>query len=198
MSSSKRLIDFSLEAYSAALASKNSTPAGGSSAASAGAQGVALGAKVIWLSAARAEGEAKGYLEGTAEELEDLGDCLLELVDRDAQAYRAFCLAQESGASPESLAERAQAALDAPAEIAELGLIALRRLHLSREHVAAHLEADLAVSIHLLCAAIKSGLVVARVNLPGLGEPARVEQSSAILEELARGYQDLSAQLDAE
>ena len=197
MSSSTRLIDLSLEEYSAALASKDSTPAGGSTAASVGAQGAALGAMVLWLSAGKLEGEPRGYLEATAEELEDLGDCLLELVDRDAQAYRSLVAGSKRGLQGAALEELAQAALDAPAEIAELGLIALGRMQLSQHQVSPHLRVDFSVALACLRTAVESGLEVAEVNLPGLLDAERQVGSRSALEDLRRGLQEFLKQLDS-
>ena len=197
MSSSKRVIDLSLEEFCATVSSKKSTPAGGSTAASVGAQGVALAAMVIWLSSADLEDEARGYLEGSAEELEDLGECLLELVDRDAQAYRALCKGQGNGLGGEELGELAQAALDAPAEVAELCLIALRRLYLSREEIKEQLKADYGVALATLRAAIEGGLAVAEVNLPGLKDSAREADCRAALDATRLGLLDIIVQIES-
>lgn len=195
MSSSKRLIDLSLEEFSAALASEESTPAGGSTAASVAAQGAALGAMVIRLSAARQAGEVRGYLQGSAEEMEDLVDCLLELVDRDAEAYRSYMQALKAQAPAELQAQCAQAALDAPAEVAELGLIALARLDRHRDQISEHLRADLGVAEACLAGAVRGALGVAEVNLVGLGEAASMAQASASLEELRSELDRLSTRV---
>lgn len=170
-----RLIDLRLEEFSAALSSNESTPAGGSAAASVGGQGASLAAMVLRLSAAKLAGEERGYLEGCAEEMEDLADCLLELVDRDAQAYRA--LVRSKGAEQ-------QAALDAPMEIAELSCIALSRLAQQDQRIASQLSADLGVARACLRAAAQGALLVAQANLPGLAGTPAGERAGAALDEL--------------
>ena len=123
-------------------------------------------------------------MEGSAEEMEDLVDCLLELVDRDAQAYRSFVQALKAKAPPEQQAESAQAALDAPAEIAELGLIALGRLERHRDQIKKHLLADLGVAEACLRGAVQGALGVVEVNIDGLGDAAKSAQARASLGEM--------------
>ncbi len=182
--SSKPLIELSLRAFTEALAEQDSTPAGGSAAASVGAQGAALGAMVLGLSAKVLAGEERGYLEATQEELEELRECLLDLVQRDAEAYRSLVRAQKEGTDRGRIAAAAQAAWEAPMEVAELCVIALRRLSLCAHQVREHLRVDHDVALACLRTGIEAGVRVAEVNLSGLADAAREDEARAMLMDL--------------
>jgi len=174
MSSSESLSALSLTAFAAELAANSPTPGGGSAAALTGALGAGLVSMAFRL-AAREEGSAiPDYMLGRAEELDDLRECLLELVDRDAQAYqRLLRLAQAQG---EQAARARLDALEAPLETAELALAALRLLAVGRAEVPARAASDADVARSLLLASAAGALATARANLGGVEDPERAEE----------------------
>ena len=169
MSSSNKLIDLALDAFAGTVTDTEPTPAGGSVSAAVGAFGASLVSMAFRLAAGT--GEIPAYMEGRADELDDLRDLLLELVDRDATAYRA--LMNVGDASGEKAAKARREAFEAPMETAEFSLAALRLLAVGATEVPERLGSDCAVARHALVAAIEGGLAIAEVNLaawPDAGE----------------------------
>jgi glutamate formiminotransferase/formiminotetrahydrofolate cyclodeaminase len=178
-SSSDRLVALDLDAFCQRVTGADPTPAGGSVAAALGALGASL-VSMAFHHAAR-EGAREGasdreggppipaYMEGRAEELEDLRDLLLELVDRDAQAYARLRRAEPDSAAASSAGLEA---LEAPMETVEFSLAALRLLAVGRPEVSAVLASDCEAARAALVAAIDGAAAAAEVNLAELGEVA--------------------------
>ena len=155
--------DLSLRAFAEELSATSATPGGGSAVAISGALGAGLTSMAFRLAAKEETTKIPEYLLGRAEELDDLRDCLLELVDRDAEAFQKLLA---SGEASEEKRERARTeALEAPLETAEFSLASLRLWCAGRPEVPHRLSCDFAVALGLLEASLEGALAVAEQNL---------------------------------
>jgi formiminotetrahydrofolate cyclodeaminase len=113
-------------------------------------------------------------MAGRVDELDHLRERLLELVDDDAEAYRAFARAAEP------TRKEALAACDAPLETAEAALAALRLLSVGLPNVPERVLAECAVAAHALGAAVEGGVAVGRTNLALLAEAERGDRAETL------------------
>ncbi len=134
------------------------------------------------------ESAAPAYMAGRADELDGLRDLLVELVDRDAEAFEDL-LRSEAGASREKALEFA---LEAPAETMEFALAALRLLRVGLRNVPLRLHSECAVAAHTLRAAVEGGAAVLAADLSWLESTVEHERrsSSAALRSQAAKLQE--------
>ncbi len=194
--SSTKLVDLALEAFAQAVAEPGPSPAGGSVAAAMGAFGAGL-VSMAFRQAAGTSAVAP-YIIGRAEELDDLRELLIESVDRDSNAYRALMGASKL---PPDKAKKARVeAFEAPMEVAEYALAALRLCAVGASDVSAHLASDVVTARCALGAAIQSGLATAEVNLaawPDDGDAAAIEDHRATIATIRSEAARLLAELEA-
>lgn len=181
-----------MQAFMERLASSDPTPGGGSASAVAGAAAAALLGMVARLSAGMGGDDAAlGQIAASADAERDV---LLDLAERDAQAFDAVMRAMRlPRASPEERARRQEAvqqalrgAADVPLEVATrcAGLLDLAA-GLARTGTAAAIS-DVAVAVLLAYAATTGALYNVRINLASIRDAAYVartgEQVRALLQ----------------
>ena len=187
------------------LSSSDPVPGGGSAAALAGAMGASLVSMVAALTAGRAEyAEADDAVRVIGEAASSLRDELVELAQRDSDAYQAVVTARRlPRETDEQRLARARAMSSAIVQAAE---VPLRTARVAREalELAGRIApignrnavSDAGVAALLSAAAIRGAILNVRINLPYLPEDAplraeagaelsRLEQETTTLEAAA-------------
>jgi len=187
------------------LSSSDPVPGGGSAAALAGAMGASLVSMVAALTAGRAEyAEAGDAAREIGEAASSLRDELIELAQRDSDAYQAVVTARRlPRETDEQRLARARAMSSAIVQAAE---VPLRTARVAREalELAGRIApignrnavSDAGVAALLSAAAIRGAILNVRINLPYLPEDApigaevgaelsRLEQETTTLEAAA-------------
>jgi formiminotetrahydrofolate cyclodeaminase len=171
--------DFALIDLLDAFASNEPTPGGGSASALAGALGVSLLLMVAGLSKTRSGSsvpeEATDLAEASAR-LRPLRDTLLELIDRDSNAYRALIAAfkRPTGSDSEKTARTAavqaamREAIDAPLEIMRECQQALAGAVIVARNGHRPAASDVGVAVELLSAAVRGSAANVDVNLEAI------------------------------
>ncbi|MBA3497287.1 MAG: cyclodeaminase/cyclohydrolase family protein [Gemmatimonadales bacterium] len=177
--------DDTLQVWLSALAAPTAAPAGGAAAALAGALGAALVRMVAGLTGTR-DRYATVHEEATdaGERAERLGDAMLELASRDAEAFGGFsrALAMPAGTGDERQArERAKAdALRAGADVqldlmAHLGEVAELAEAMAQRGLAGALG-DAATAAFLAAAGARSAYWAVRSNLDSASDRQSAER----------------------
>ena len=169
----------------AAFGSTSPTPGGGSASALAGAAGAALLAMVAAMPNNRAStADDVSLLQAAGTRCGALSDALLDLVDRDSDAYDAVMAAYRlPKASDEEKAVRKAGIQAAMKTAAETPLDTMRRAAEALETAAvvgrfgnANASSDVVVAIELLLAAARGARANVEINLESLDDAAYVEQ----------------------
>jgi formiminotetrahydrofolate cyclodeaminase len=168
-----------IAAYLDALASTAAVPGGGSAAALAAAMGTALVSMVAKLSSRKARAEEdRILLDGLVPRLDELGARLVDLSQKDVEAYRGVIDARKAGAPSAEIERAYERAAEVPLEVAIAAEEAIGlALQVSRR--AWQMTAsDLAVGNELLETGLHGALGNVEINLPELkGEAAaRIER----------------------
>jgi formiminotetrahydrofolate cyclodeaminase len=187
------------------LSSSDPVPGGGSAAALAGAMGASLVSMVAALTAGRAEyAEADDAAREIGEAASSLRDELIELAQRDSDAYQAVVTARRLPRETDELRlARARAMSSAIVQAAEVPLrtarVARQALELAGRIAPIgnrNAVSDAGVAALLSAAAIRGAILNVRINLPYLPEDAplraeagaelsRLEQETTTLEAAA-------------
>ena len=183
-----KLVDMTVRAYTALLASDASAPGGGSTAALMGAQGAGLTMMVCALTLGR-----KKYLEHEAlcvrvrAQAEALKDSFLDVLDRDTEAFNgvseAMMMPKESDGEKAARKLAMQEALKActltPIETMQYAVrtLALTESILGKSNASA--VSDLGVAVLSLKAAIQGAWLNVLINLGGIEDPAFREKYRA-------------------
>ena len=182
------LAALSVSDFSLALASDAPAPGGGSAAAATGASGAALLAMVVHLTLGKEKYRASWpQLEPLAPRLEEARVRLLELVDKDTEAFDAVVAARRLPKdTPEAAARRTLAVDEAnlrattvPMQTAFFAHEALKTAPLVLEKGNPNAASDAWVAALLLHGAALGALANVRINLPGVNDP-----------ELSRGFHE--------
>jgi formiminotetrahydrofolate cyclodeaminase len=186
-----------------AFSSTDAVPGGGSAAAVAGAVGVSLLMMVAGLPKTRTgRPEETADLAEASSRLHPLRDALLELVDRDSDAYRqvltAFRLPKaseaERAARTEAIDGATRAAIDAPLDIMRLCQQALRGAVIVASNGSRKTTSDVGVAVELLVAALRGARLNVDINLAGLNDEAYTARIRDEVEELVSdGAEDAEA-----
>jgi glutamate formiminotransferase/formiminotetrahydrofolate cyclodeaminase len=186
-----------------AFSSTDAVPGGGSAAAVAGAVGVSLLMMVAGLPKTRTgRPEETADLAEASSRLHPLRDALLELVDRDSDAYRqvlaAFRLPKASeaeiAARTEAIDGATRAAIDAPLDIMRLCQQALRGAVIVASNGSRKTTSDVGVAVELLVAALRGARLNVDINLAGLNDEAYTARIRDEVEELVSdGTEDAEA-----
>jgi len=182
---SDRLVALSLSEFAHRVSDRSPLPGSGCVAAAVGALGAALGIMVL----------RSAPCEGEESRLVALRDALLDRVDRDATAYRAFLDARRGGGDTKAALEEATRV---PSEIAELSLTALEGLAGSVHDVRPALACECWTAAQTLVAAVESATTTARANLPPdeLGRGGETGSRAAELDAHRRRAHELLADVD--
>ena len=175
--------DQTLGDYLQALASTAAVPGGGSAAALAGAMGAALVSMVAKLSARKSKAEEdREVLSGLVPELDQLAAHLLELSQRDIDAYRGVIDARKSGAQGEAMGRAYERAAEVPLEAASAAARGLALVPEVSKRAWEMTASDLAVGSELLETGFAGALGNVAVNLPELQGDAAARIERAYLE----------------
>jgi glutamate formiminotransferase/formiminotetrahydrofolate cyclodeaminase len=176
-----------------AFSSTDAVPGGGSAAALAGAVGVSLLIMVAGLSKTRTGApEETADLAEAASRLHPLRDALVELVDRDSDAYRevlaAFRLPKvsdaEQAARTEAIRGATRAATDAPLDTMRFCQQALRGAVIVASNGSRKTTSDVGVAVELLVAALRGARLNVDINLAGLNDEGYTARVREEVEEL--------------
>ena len=179
----------------AAFGSPNPTPGGGSASALAGAAGAALLAMVAAMPKNRAPtAEDAGLLQATGTRCRKLISALLDLVDRDSEAYDAVVAAYRlpKTADDEKAARKAgiQAAMkkatETPLDTMRCAAEALDAAPVVARLGSANAASDVVVAIELLSAAVRGARANVEINLESLDDTAYVERLREEVSEIER------------
>jgi formiminotetrahydrofolate cyclodeaminase len=197
---SVRLAEMALADLVDAFSSTDAVPGGGSAAALAGAVGVSLLIMVAGLPKTKTGApEETADLAEASSRLHPLRDTLLELVDRDSDAYRevlaAFRLPKASEAektSRQQAIDRAtRAAIDAPLDTMRACQQALRGAIVVASNSSRKTTSDVGVAVELLVASLRGARLNVEINLVGLNDPAYTNRIKEEVEELvSEGAED--------
>ena len=176
-----------------AFSSTDAVPGGGSAAALSGAVGVSLLIMVAGLSKTKTGApEETADLAEASSRLHPLRDALVELVDRDSEAYRrvlaAFRLPKmseaEKAARTEAIDAATRAAIDAPLDTMRLCQQALRGAVIVASNGSRRATSDVGVAVELLAAALRGARLNVDINLAGLNDEAYTARVREEVEEL--------------
>ncbi len=192
----EKLVDRSLRAFSAELASDAPVPGGGSAAAYAGALGAGLAAMVARIALRKADDAA---LREYATEVDHLRADFLRLVDDDSAAYsrvaEAMKLPRSSDDEKKARTERLQAALLAASRVPlELAKTSRRLLDTCERGMASAPSAaisDIGVGALMAEAALRGAAMNVMINLSSVKDPGQVK---ALSEDLDRALDGADAQ----
>jgi len=176
-----------------AFSSTDAVPGGGSAAALAGAVGVSLLIMVAGIPKTRTGAtEETADLAEASSRLHPLRDALVELVDRDSEAYRqvlaAFRLPKgseaERAARAEAIDAATRAAIDAPLDTMRLCQQALRGAVIVASNGSRRAASDVGVAVELLGAALRGARLNVDINLVGLNDEPYTARIREEVEEL--------------
>jgi glutamate formiminotransferase/formiminotetrahydrofolate cyclodeaminase len=176
-----------------AFSSTDAVPGGGSAAALAGAMGVSLLMMVAGLPKTRTGApEETADLAEASSRLHPLRDALVELVDRDSDAYRqvlaAFRLPKvseaEKAARKEAIDAATRAAIDAPLDTMRLCQQALRGAVIVASNGSRKTTSDVGVAVELLVAALRGARLNVDINLAGFNDESYAARIRDEVEEL--------------
>ena len=176
-----------------AFSSTDAVPGGGSAAALAGAMGVSLLMMVAGLPKTRTGApEETADLAEASSRLHPLRDALVELVDRDSDAYRqvlaAFRLPKvseaEKAARKEAIDAATRAAIDTPLDTMRLCQQALRGAVIVASNGSRKTTSDVGVALELLVAAVRGARLNVDINLAGLNDESYAARIRDEVEEL--------------
>lgn len=162
-----------------AFASTDPVPGGGSAAALAGATGASLLLMVAAMPKTKSGApEETADLAEASSRLHPLRDQLLELVDRDSEAYKqvmaAFKLAKDTdeqhSARKQAIAAATRLATDAPLDTMRACQQALRGAVVVATNGNRRTTSDVGVGVELLLAALRGARLNVEINLSGLGD----------------------------
>jgi methenyltetrahydrofolate cyclohydrolase len=185
--------DTSLRTFLDALAARQSTPGGGGAAALTGSQAAALVSMVVnFTIGAKKYADVEDEMKGLLARSEALRNELLELADRDVEAFNAVsaCYGMPKNTDDEKAARTAalQSALKTAAEVPFK--TAERCLEIAEivEPVGAkgnrNVVSDAATALYLTVAAFKSALVNVNINLKFIRDEDFVQEWSGKRDEL--------------
>ena len=181
------------------LSSSDPVPGGGSAAALAGAMGASLVSMVAALTVGRAEyAEVDAIVREIGEAASSLRDELIELAERDSDAYQAVVTARRlPRESDEQRSARARAMSSAVVQAAEVPLrtarVARQALKLAGRIAPIgnrNAVSDAGVAALLAAAAIRGAILNVRINLPYLPEDAPIRGEAGA--ELSRLEQEVT------
>jgi formiminotetrahydrofolate cyclodeaminase len=178
-----------------AFASTDAVPGGGSAAALAGATGASLLLMVAGLPKTKSGApEETADLAEAASRLHPLRDSLLELVDRDSDAYsqvmEAFRLPkstdEEKEARKQAIERATRLATEAPLNTMRACQQALRGAVVVARNGNRRTTSDIGVGVELLRAALRGARLNVEINLSSLDDAAYAARVRTEMEQLER------------
>jgi len=178
-----------------AFSSTDAVPGGGSAAALAGAVGASLLLMVAGLPTTKTGApEETADLADAAARIRPLRDSLLELVDRDSEAYAgvvaAFRLPKGSDAEKaqrqKAIDAATRQATEAPLDTMRACQQALRGALVVATNGSRNATSDVGVAVELLLASLRGARMNVEINLKGLSDPDYVTRVRSEAGELER------------
>jgi len=183
-----------------AFSSTDAVPGGGSAAALAGTVGVSLLLMVAGLPKTKTGApEETADLAEASSRLHPLRDGLLDLVDRDSDAYREVLAAlrlpkgseAEKATRTEAIDRATRSATDAPLDVMRLCQQALRGAVVVASNGSRKTTSDVGVAVELLVAALRGARLNVEINLAGLDdEPYTARIKEEVDELVVDGAED--------
>jgi formiminotetrahydrofolate cyclodeaminase len=176
-----------------AFSSTDAVPGGGSAAAAAGAIGVSLLLMVAGLPKTKTGApEETADLAEAASRLHPLRDSLLELVDRDSDAYRKVLEAlrrpkdsdADKAARKDAVDSATRGATEPPLDTMRACQQALRGAIVVASNGSRRTTSDVGVAVELLMAALRGARLNVEINLAGLNDAAYAAQVRNEIDEL--------------
>ena len=176
--------DRTIEAFLDGVASREVTPAGGTSAALVGAIGTALCEMVCLHTVGKDEyADVEAEMADARDELRAQRELLLDLADRDAEVVEELLGASDDGSDPTAARKRATGV---PLAIAEACLPVLERAAVLTEKGNRNAAPDAGTGSFLVRSALGASLFTVRCNLDGIPDPSFVEEMEARAADLER------------
>lgn len=176
-----------------AFSSTDAVPGGGSAAALGGAVGVSLLMMVAGLPKTRTGApEETADLAEAASRLHPLRDALVELVDRDSDAYRQVLAAvrlpkvseADKAARLAAIGGATRAAIEAPLDTMRCCQQALRGAVIVASNGSRKTTSDVGVAVEFLVAALRGARLNVDINLSGLSDEEYTARIREEVEEL--------------
>lgn len=166
------------------VASREVTPAGGTSAALVGAIGTALCEMVCLHTIGRDEyADVAAEMADARDELGVQRELLLDLADRDAEVVEDLLGASGDGPAPTAARKRATGV---PLAIAEACLPVLEHATVLTERGNSNAAPDAGTGSFLVRSALEASLFTVRCNLDGISDPSFVEEMETRAADLER------------
>lgn len=172
-----QLVNLSITDFMSKLASKEPTPGGGSAAALSGVMGISLVQMVANLTLGRKKyADHEELMKEILEECKGLHQCLLDAIDKDAEAYNqvsaAFGMPKETDDEKKSRSAKIQEATKnatiSPFEILTKCLGGLRLAHKAIGTSNTNAASDLGVAATSLLSGVSGAWMNILINLPGI------------------------------
>ena len=196
--------DKSIQMFLDELASKASTPGGGSAAGVMGAMGAALVSMVCNLTIGKKNYEAvEEEMKNVLEQAENLRERLTDMIRADVEVFDqvmgAYGLPKETDAEKkersESIQDALQAATDVPlacaaacADVIDLSKIAAEKGNLN-------VISDAGVAVMAANAALRSAALNVYINIGGIKDKEFVEERQTELDKILKGMDELTEEI---
>lgn len=196
--------DMSIQQFLDALASKSSTPGGGSAAAIMGAMGAALVSMVCNLTIGKKNYEAvSAEHEAMLEQSEKLRRRVMGMVKADIEVFEqvmaAYGMPKDTEAQREARAEAIQTALkaatDVPLECARACAEIVRLCRPLAEKGNKNVVSDAGVAVLAAYAALRSAALNVYINIGGIKDEAFVKDRERQLNEVLSGLDNLTEEV---
>lgn len=202
------LIDLTVKDFSDLLASSAPAPGGGSTAALSGALAASLTLMVARLSFGKKsyealEDEIKSRFRRESEEIEKQKAVLLQLVDKDTEAFTHYMGALKMPAETEeertgrakALEQAGLTALEVPLKTAEGCIRILRNQRTIALYGNRNAASDIGVGVLLAFAGLEGAVLNIKINLPGISDEKVKKAALEKAAEFLREAEELRADL---
>ncbi len=193
--------DKSIQVFLDELASKASTPGGGSAAGVMGAMGAALVSMVCNLTVGKKNYEAvEEELKDVLDQAESLRERLTDMIHADVEVFdrvmAAYGMAKETdeekAARSDAIQEALKAATNVPLECARVCVEVINLSKIAAEKGNLNVISDAGVAVVAANAALQSAALNVYINVGGIKDKEFADQRSAELEELLAGTDSLT------
>ncbi len=193
--------DKSIQVFLDELASKASTPGGGSAAGVMGAMGAALVSMVCNLTVGKKNYEAvEEELKDVLDQAESLRERLTDMIHADVEVFdrvmAAYGMAKETdeekAARSDAIQEALKAATNVPLECARACVEAINLSKIVAEKGNLNVISDAGVAVVAANAALQSAALNVYINVGGIKDKEFADQRLAELEELLAGTDSLT------
>ena len=209
MNLNMKLVDMTVKAFGQELADASPAPGGGSVAALAGSMAAALGAMVARLTVGKNRyKEAWTIMEQVRDRCDALRETLIELIDRDADAYNRVVAAyrlpktseQDTAARRTAIAKANREAAEVPLSTLEAIVQLVPELRQVVKHGNPNCITDAGVAVEMMRTGALGAAYNVKINLSGFGNADLADQlktrTEDLLSRLLGEVEDLGADID--